>query len=320
MDVAKVRKYLEVIRRSADLIEQALSEMPESVEPELAMNTIVKEDGAQANQLDEERARQEAEYQKYLQDRKDHIDKLLAIDCWPPAVPSFLANATVSNQDQANRASAVLDMILGKSIKGATFLDYGCGEGWITAEAKKRGAEATGFDVIGNAKWKDLDATFSSNPDDLQKESFDFVFLYDVLDHSHDPVGVMKHIKSLLKPGGVVYARCHPWPSKYASHLFKVGLNKSYMHLFLGWQELKDLGHEPMFTRPEINPVEAYHWWFHMFKIDKERFIREPVHEFFLVPSFKELLIAEQKLEGERQEGFFKDMEIQFIDYTLYLP
>ena len=42
---------------------------------------------------------------------------------------------------------------------------------------------------------------------------------------------------------------------------------------------------EPIFTRVEKNPLAAYHWWFKDFEIKKERFVREPINEFFKVPS-----------------------------------
>ena len=88
------------------------------------------------------------------------------------------------------------------------------------------------------------------------------------------------------------------------------------MHLFLTWQEIKDqIGKDPMFTRPEQNPLEAYRWWFKDFKILKERIDKKPVDEFFKNPDFKTLLGNEQNLNNVDQ--FLHLMEMQFVDYVL---
>ena len=76
------------------------------------------------------------------------------------------------------------------------------------------------------------------------------------------------------------------------------------------------IGEDPMYTRIEKDPLTAYHWWFHDFRINKERIVREPVHEFFLQKPFKDLLQLEQKL-GDDLEPFMERMSMQFIDYLL---
>ena len=105
-----------------------------------------------------------------------------------------------------------------------------------------------------------------------------------------------------------------------AKHAYKQGINKAFIHLFLTWDAISELlGEEdPIFTRVEKNPIEAYRWWFQGFNIIKEREVgREPISKFFLVESFKELVVVEQQLKEEDVEKFFSDMEIQFVDYIL---
>jgi SAM-dependent methyltransferase len=252
--------------------------------------------------------------------RKEHIGKLMAIDCWPEAFPSFMASKT-STQDQINRANAVLDMMLDRNVEGMRFLDYGCGEGWIVQEILKRGvSEAWGYDIQKSDNWANLkgNVKMSGNGTDLPSEHFDVIMLYDVLDHCEDPVGLMARVSRCITPKGVVYVRCHPWTSRHATHLFKQGINKAYVHLFLKHQEIEVLiNDKPMFTREEKKPLEAYHWWFKEFDIKKERPVKEPVSDFFHVPAFKELLANEQSIPMVEIDSFLKLMETQFIDYCL---
>lgn len=252
--------------------------------------------------------------------RKKHIESLMNIDCWPEAVPQFLATKEPTTEDQINRANAVLDMMLDRQVEDCNFLDFGCGDGWIAKQALQRGvAESYGYDIKTSDNWSNItDINFTTNFNDLRKSYYDVIFLYDVLDHAQDPLMIMNQVKSVLKQDGIVYVRCHPWVSKHATHLYKQGINKAYLHLFLTYQEIYDLtGQPPMFTRTEKNPLAAYHWWFKDFDIKKERFVREPTSDFFFVPAFKELLANEQDVPMEHIDEFMKGLEIQFIDFTL---
>lgn len=254
--------------------------------------------------------------------RKNHINSLLEIDCWPEAVPEFLVAKEASQQDQTNRANAVLDMMIDRSLEGCSFLDFGCGDGWIAQQVLTRGAEnSVGYDIKKSENWDNFEnQIYTTKLSDLKPSSFDVIMIYDVLDHCEDPIFIMNKIKKLIKPDGVVYIRCHPWVSKHATHLYKKGINKAYLHLFLTNNEIKELiGEDPLFTRNEKSPIQAYHWWFKDFNIKKERFVKEPISEFFFVESFKELLANEQQVPMSDIDEFMKGLEIQFIDYCLTL-
>lgn len=252
--------------------------------------------------------------------RKKHIGDLMGIDCWPEAVPSFLVAKDTSDEDQVNRANAVLDMMLDRNVEHLNFLDFGCGDGWIARQATKRGVkEAFGYDIKHSDNWaKMTGAKFTINFSELPVNFFDVVMLYDVLDHTEDPMGVMAQVRHVMKKDGSIYVRCHPWTSKHATHMYKQGINKAYLHMFLQYDEIMELiGQQPMFTRMEKNAMEAYRWWFHEFDIKKERIVPEPVSDFFHVPAFKELLANEQQIPMAEIDDFLKRMEIQFIDYVL---
>jgi SAM-dependent methyltransferase len=213
-------------------------------------------------------------------------------------------------------------MMLDKKIEDLNFLDFGCGDGWIAQEALKRGATTSvGYDIKTSKNWSQIKKVkFTQNISELSSSFFDVIMLYDVLDHCVDPVKLMSQVKNLLKKDGVVYVRCHPWVSKHATHMYKQGINKAYFHLFLNYNEIKNLiSQEPTFTRTEKEPIQAYHWWFNDFEIKKERFVKEPVSDFFFVDSFKQLLADEQQIPLDQIDDFLKKLEIQFVDYTLKL-
>lgn len=216
-----------------------------------------------------------------------------------------------------------MDTVLTRNLTGADFLDFGCGDGWLAVEAIRRGAaRADGYDIQKSEKWDDLKSTSLSFTNAFHEVDalYDVIMLYDVLDHTHDPIDVMSKIESLLKPNGIVYVRCHPWTSKHATHLFKQGINKAYYHLFLSWDEIKEqLGESPIFTRIEVDPITAYHYWFTKFKIIKENQITEPVSDFFQTAEVKKLIQEEQKIPPKEMNKFMKRMEIQFVDYRLEL-
>jgi SAM-dependent methyltransferase len=299
MDEGKVKKYVQVVRRALELIEQELgvTTIPApTTQPNTTKPTISPKP-----------------------DRKDYLDSLLNNASWPLAVPEHLI-AAPSESDQKSRAKAVLDTMVSRSLEGVHFLDYGCGDGWGVAAAKARGvSSSTGYDIVPSPVWEKLKdvVTLTDNPD-LPKGFYDVILLYDVVDHSMDAEGMMSHVYDLLKPGGTVYVRCHPWISRHGAHLYKQGLNKAFVHLFLTEEELVDRGYAPLFVRHETNPLVAYKWFFNNFVIERENVIRpNPLEAFFQDQMVKDLLWSEQKIDAKRKNGFIKDMEIDFCDYVL---
>lgn len=251
-------------------------------------------------------------------ERSSHIDALMAIDCWPKAVEEDYV-ADDNPTEQAERAHVILDSLLDESLEGKSLLDFGCGEGYLVDEANNRGAKAIGYDLVKHAHWE-KNKSFITDLSVLKSGSFDVIVMYDVLDHCvnvKDPTDIMMTLKKLLKKDGVIYIRCHPWSSKSATHLYKMGINKAYLHLFLKWDEFDYLNVKPMPTRMEKDPITAYHWWFRDFKILSERVCTEPVSQFFFEPSFKQLISDEQQLTGHDLDKFFDSMKIQFVDYKL---
>ena len=323
MNQSELRRYLSVIKRAVSLIEGMLEHDDGGLLEELANDIDGKPSQLKTIESNQEleRAKIEKEKLEHKNARQKHLDSLLEIDCWPEAVPEHLMVGSTED-DQVKRARAVLDSMLDRGIEDFNFLDFGCGEGWIANDAMKRGCKlTTGYDITPNDNWEKIQdgPQFTSVYSEVPKNQFDVVMLYDVLDHCFDPEEVMEQVYDCVKGTGVVYVRCHPWTSRHATHLWKKGINKAYLHLFMTWEEMQSmLGESPMFTRPEKNPLEAYQAWFNKrFNIIKERPVEEPVSEFFHVPSFKDLLVNEQQIEKSDIDGFLERMKLQFVDFAL---
>ncbi len=93
-------------------------------------------------------------------------------------------------------------------IKTGNLLDIGSGTGHFAAEMKSAGWSVKGIEI--NEKAREFSRTKSGleviGPDEissLEKESFDAITLWHVLEHFHDPFTYASDIISLLKPGGI---------------------------------------------------------------------------------------------------------------------
>jgi SAM-dependent methyltransferase len=93
-------------------------------------------------------------------------------------------------------------------------LDVGCGDGYFTSHLIRLGCRATGMDLspvgvglaqkrnpTGDFRVHDLTQTFPF-PDD----TFDLVWCSEVLEHLFSPLGVLREIERVLKPGGMLMA------------------------------------------------------------------------------------------------------------------
>ncbi len=102
---------------------------------------------------------------------------------------------------------------------GISVLDLGCGPGTITADIGRRVApgRVVGVDMSAEIIEKARrDAGGGSNVEfvagdvyalDIRDGTFDVVHAHQVLQHLHDPVGALRQMKRLCRPGGLVAAR-----------------------------------------------------------------------------------------------------------------
>lgn len=267
-------------------------------------------------------------------------DKLLEItnlrtlaksDVWPEAVPAELLCGEDEDSKLA-RATGIVQEFIKTNVAKKKFLDFGCGEGHVPyiVAAIFDSEYATGYD-IKEQNWNTLEKNREMNlllttewNQVLEKGPYDVILVNDVIDHSADPLKVLKQIQEAKKPKlGKIYMRCHPWTSRHGTHIYKT-LNKAYLHLVFSKEELYAMGLKEMATQPVLEPLTLYRRLFKEagFTILKEDTVTQPVELFFSQNPDILRRIKEKWKKSTNKElvnGRFprEILEIQFVDYTL---
>ena len=138
-----------------------------------------------------------------------------------------------------------------------TLLDVGCNAGinisWIHSQYPQ--AEYYGVDIlpdaVSQARQKCPYATIlCDNIEDMitiKNEYFDYILLLDVLQHLSDPLKVLKEMKKLLKPNGIIIATI---PNLMHASVLKLLLEQGlFTYSETG---LLDYDHKHLFTYAEI--------------------------------------------------------------------
>lgn len=94
--------------------------------------------------------------------------------------------------------------------KGGRLLDLGCGSGDFLECARSAGWQVVGVDpdpkAVAAARGRGIDAREGGvEVLDPQREQFDGITLNHVIEHVHDPLGVLQACYTLLKPGGWIW-------------------------------------------------------------------------------------------------------------------
>ena len=249
----------------------------------------------------------------------EDLKKLLNSGSWPLATPDFLI-CEDTDKDKYERADGIL-AYLGQDFKNKKFLDMGCGEGHVVEKVLAAGATVSvGFDLVksGNLTWE------SDNPANLLTTDFDkvkangpydFIFIYDVLDHADEPVEVLKLARSVLNDNGKVFVRCHPICARHATHQYKK-LNKAYIHLVFTEEEIKSLGLENDIKQKTFFPINDNNKWFAVagFKVKHHDSVKSQVEDFFRTNK----LVAARLTRAPYNKSFPEyQMQQVFNDYVL---
>jgi SAM-dependent methyltransferase len=132
---------------------------------------------------------------------------------------------------------------------GKVVLDFGCGRGGKTIYYATRGPRRTlGVDVAGDwtlareyARSRGLNVEFSVLPRggrvDLPDGACDAIINSSVLEHIADLPQALGELRRLLKPGGRLLNRWHPFRSRYGSHLH-AAIGIPFAHLIFNERDL----------------------------------------------------------------------------------
>ena len=242
------------------------------------------------------------EYETQYRELKDQINNI------PQAVnPENICNTQELKELLAER---ILTLVVGQDLKGLNFLDYGCGENLVI---KNCNAEiAVGYDIKNN---EGVVTDFK----EVKKNQYDLILMHDVLDHIEGmtPVDALKQAKSVLKGNGKIIVKNHPWCSRHGGHLYEQ-INKAYLHLIFDERELVRIGgYQSTPNQRVIDPINQYAEWFDKagFDVLGMQINESPVEDYFLQPSH-----ARNRLLtywGNNESKMIKNMEIEFIEYTL---
>lgn len=107
----------------------------------------------------------------------------------------------------------------------STFLELGCGSGWLTRYAARCGADAAGYDISpemidiarAEAAREGLSARFEvADMETLELEPrFDRCLIYEALHHSPQPLDVLAVARRALKPGGLLLVAEPNWSQRF---------------------------------------------------------------------------------------------------------
>jgi len=262
----------------------------------------------------------------YNLNKCEDINALIESEEWPDAVLNFQIIDDKSEEDKLDRAEGIIDILMEESLTNKSFLDFGCGEGHLVKYVAQEATKVAGYDIVssGSFKWETQENNSLLSTDFIKiKENgpYDIIFIYDVIDHTNNSVGVLKKARAVLKDNGIIYLRCHPWCSRHAGHLYRQ-INKAFIHLILSEQELIDLGFSPNFKNINkvMYPLKQYHQYIEdsNLKIKKMEIDEQDVESFFKNNKFikNRILNLFEKINWTEGCPVFQ-MKQNFVDYIL---
>ncbi len=179
-----------------------------------------------------------------------------------------------SEEDNANiqaMKKATVDLYLQQLVnyKGHSkgrLLEIGCGEGHFLAAAKEYGFTVTGNDIsphacqISNQKLGGRRVQCGSfEKIKFPDKYFDVCVMFDVIEHSRDPIALLKNVKKSLKPDGVLFFST-PSLDNWSARLLKQNwLEFKAEHLFyFNKQTSRNLLIKSGFENIQITPTYKY--------------------------------------------------------------
>lgn len=117
-------------------------------------------------------------------------------------------DSVVNMYDTNKRLEVVYQELLTDNLRGKKLLDAGCGTGWFSCEAAKRGAKVTSMDlgpellkqVAKKCQTTRVVGSIMEMP--FKANTFDYVVSSEVIEHVPDPFLALTECYRVLKPGG----------------------------------------------------------------------------------------------------------------------
>jgi len=127
----------------------------------------------------------------------------------------------------------------GKTAKGLSLLEIGCGHGNMLLEAHNRGYQVHGLEYSNDAArvandklGADAVHVGALTRETFPEQSFDICILADVIEHVRDPASFVQDIRRILKTGGVVFIATPSTASWSARLLGRHWMEYKPEHLF----------------------------------------------------------------------------------------
>lgn len=172
-------------------------------------------------------------YSKYYTHVDGPVERIRALRRWASALFRLV------NPLHEQRESLCLMCLDG--VKPGKVLDVGCGNGVRLERLRSLGWDVYGQDVdpvaVANARETlGIEAHLGRLEDGpFKEESFDCITLNHVIEHSHDPVGLLKECRRLLKGGGllvIVTPNAGSFASRYFGSFWRGLEPPRHIHLF----------------------------------------------------------------------------------------
>ena len=135
----------------------------------------------------------------------------------------------------------------------SSVLDYGCGTGDFVRYLRAKSIKAYGYDP--NIKFNSSDSVFLTNDPTWGKNKYDIIFLWHVLEHTHNPFVLFQSLKKSLNKNGKIFI---------AIPNFKSFDSKYYRKYWAGYDLPRHIWH---FSRKSIYKIAKQN----NFKIHKEK-------------------------------------------------